>query len=55
MSNLRFLGLMSMEDYRRMMRRAKAGEIGGMQLVICSDDDTAPKGAKSCAEVARGS
>ena len=48
MSNLRFLGHISSETYTTWMRRARRGEIGGLHLAHCRDDDTAPEDTPPC-------
>lgn len=53
MSNLRYLGDISAEEYRELMDRANAGEIGPLHLTICKDDETAPIGAPGCSEMAK--
>ncbi|MEM1349139.1 MAG: biosynthetic peptidoglycan transglycosylase [Myxococcota bacterium] len=51
LSNLAYLDQITQEDYRFLMAKAKRGEIGGLELTICADDDTAPEGAAPCSSV----
>ena len=48
MSNLRFMGDITSQDYAHLMAQARRGKIGGLSLTICADDDTAPAQAPPC-------
>ena len=54
MANLRYLGVISRDTYRANMRAAWRGEIGGLKLTVCADDEDAPDGADACVAVASG-
>ncbi len=54
MANLRYLGIISRDTYKANMRAAWRGEIGGLKLTVCADDEDAPDGADACVAVAAG-
>lgn len=51
MANLRFLGLLDLDEYYKLVGRSLKGQLAGLELTICADDDSAPKGAISCKEI----
>jgi len=48
LSNLRYVDLIDQRDYERIYTSATWGRIGGLDLTVCRDDDTAPEGAPRC-------
>lgn len=48
LANLRFMKIITPLEYTELYSRAKSGQIGGLQLVICADDEHAPQGAPPC-------
>lgn len=47
-SNLRFLGVINGATYNRWYDAAKEGNIAGLDLKVCEDDEHAPDGAPAC-------
>jgi monofunctional biosynthetic peptidoglycan transglycosylase len=50
-SNLRYVSLLSWDEYYDMHGRALYGKIGGLDLKPCDDDGTAPMGSPPCSSV----
>jgi monofunctional biosynthetic peptidoglycan transglycosylase len=48
LSNLKYLGMITSEQYYDMHGRALHGDIGGLTLRMCDDDGTAPMGSPPC-------
>ncbi len=48
LSNLRFLGDITADQYREIYGAAEEGRVGGLKLTICDDDGKGPEGAPSC-------
>lgn len=48
LANLRFLGMIEYSTYKQWMNGAKQGKIAGLNMTLCADDDTAPKGTPTC-------
>lgn len=53
MANLRYLGDITYQEYVELMSRARRGQIGGLELTICKDDEHAPEGALPCSQKAQ--
>lgn len=51
MANLRFLGFIDTDEYYKLVGRALRGQLAGLELTVCADDDTAPEGAVSCKKI----
>jgi penicillin-binding protein 1A len=48
LSNLRFLRVITPDDYRRILAAASTGDVAPLELTVCDDDGQAPEGAPRC-------
>ncbi|WP_158542495.1 biosynthetic peptidoglycan transglycosylase [Lujinxingia litoralis] len=51
--NMRFLEQLTWPQYHAALDEVNRSSLGGVQLAVCADDESAPEGARACADVLR--